>query len=361
LRQELSFWRKKQLDVRSRWPGPDTELGLFRFGPKAETIKRVSEGLEVFVDDQLEEHEVTGLRAWHELLACCIDLERWRERNSRDEILANADFVAGALWAIGAHARIVEFLRAHVASGSSFFVKTIYIAAMLKLGRDLRKVENGIEELCESLKARSRANEREEEGREDMLVQSSSLAYLWFHLWRAKRILPTYWRCGSTANVHQHRVESTARYLREAIEYVAIARDCAEAITSSDDHWRERQMYVANQRLYYLVEEGAESRIEDIEVAYDELVGFRQIAMALWRSTYSDTLARYWAFLAYRCSSARDWTSFMDEAMSNFNDAAPADRYESEVSTFGAYLKKTVAAGFQPRMKPSTTAEVEAT
>lgn len=357
LRQELLIWRGKQLEIRSKWPGPDTELGLFRFGPKAETTTRVSEVLEVFVDDQLNEHQITGLRAWHDLLACCMDIERSRERTA--EMSANADFVAGALWAIGAHLRIVDFLRAHVALGSSFFVKTIYVAAMLKLGRNLRKVENGIEELCATLRARNKASAGEM--REDVLVEASSVAYLWFHLWRAHRIHPPHWRSAPTASVNQHRGESAARYLTGAIDCVEMACECARSMTSSDDHWRERQMYVANQRLYYLVEEGSESRIGDIEDAYNGLVGFRDIAKGLWRSTYSDTLARYWAFLAYRSNSAKDWHSFMDEANSNFADAAPADKFESEVNTFGAYLKKTSALGFQSRPKPSATAEVVAT
>lgn len=354
LREELVRWRRRFLEIRSKWPEENTELGLFRFGPKPETVARVREVLDVFKDGDLQEHQITGLRAWHDLLACCMELERSREKTTASA--GDAEFVAGALWAIGAHVRIVEFLKARIALGSSFFVNTVFLAAMLKRGRDLWKVENGIQEVCTALDRRGRTGTVNMQ--EDTLVEASSVAYLWFHLWRAHRIHPPHWRSAMTAP--HERAEHAAGYLAKAIHHVEMACECARRITYSGDHWRERQLYVANQRLYYLVEQGAENRIREIEEAYETLAEFRDGFKGFWRSTYSDTLARYWAFLAYRSKTAADWASFMDRANKNFSEAAPAGNYEPEVDTFGDYLVKTTARGFQPRAEAAADAGVAA-
>jgi hypothetical protein len=352
LRHELLIWRRKQLERRARSPEFQLDVGMFRFGPRLAMIERVRAGLEIFVDDQLEDEQVTGLTAWHDLLGCCMDLEGTRPTS---DTISSAEFVAGTLWAIQAYEKLIEFLRRHVASpGTAFIVKIIYLAAMLRLGRDLWKVENDIEALCTDLKARRSAASTQEEVLAELMVHSSSVAYLWFHLWRAKSILPPYWRSGGAyspaAGAQQSPNGSTSKHLREAIEYVEMACDCAQRVTSTDNHTRERQICVANQRLYYLVEEGAESRIEDMELAYDKLAGYLENAREFWQPTYYDTLARYWAFMAYRATAETTWASFLDHAKRHFKQAAAAE--ESEVKTFGGYLTKVEAVGFQPRAKP---------
>lgn len=351
LRQDVILWRKKHVEIRLARPGgPDTELGLFRFGPTTETTRRVKEVLDEFADDQWDEGKLTGLRAWHNLFACCMDFERKREGA---DVSHDAEFMAGTLWALGANARILQFLKTHVKAGTSFFVKTIYIAAMLKLGRTLDLAEEGIAELCDIIRLLDLLNPGT--AREDALVEASSVGYLYFHLSRARRAYPPQWRTAALPGLEKERSALASQYHSQAIKYVETACEHARKITSSDDHWRERQMYVANQRLYYLVEQGSPDRIQDIEAAYTELVEYRDNFIGLFRSTYWDTLARYWAFLAFRANNAKSWQSFMDEANSNFAEAVPAGKFESEVNTFGAYLKKATAQGFVPQSQLAAT------
>jgi hypothetical protein len=347
LRLEVVAWRKKQLERRSRTAEFQLDVGMFRFGARPEMIDCVRRSLEAFVDDQVEDEDITKLREWHELLACCIDLEVRRETRPNKDGLSSTEFVAGALWALDAHSKLIEFLRSHIASTCPFIVRVIYFAAMLRLGRDLRKVENGIEDLCHKVEELKSLSEARGQVLEDLMIQSSSAAYLWFRLWRARYIDPPQWRRGSGSGGQQHGPGTTSRYLGAAIEYVDLAYDCAQEISSAEDYWRERQIYVANQRLCYLVERGDESRITDMDAAYDKLEGYQQAAKGLWQPTYSDTLARYWAFRAHHASDARTWTQFMDEANRHFKQAFSAD--DPEVKSFGAYLMRTEAAGFQPR------------
>lgn len=110
-----------------------------------------------------------------------------------------------------------------------------------------------------------------------------------------------------------------------------------------------RKIYVANQCLYYLVELGDESDLEQMDAMQERLTGYKHGYGDYWRQTYSDTLSRYFAFRAERTTSAEHWADYMRFAKQHYRDAQNAAKSESTVHQFGAYLLKRAEKGFVGR------------
>jgi hypothetical protein len=347
LRREILDWRRRLQSntITDGWPQAETEMGLFRFSPSPGTMTRVHDTLTALSDDSLDDNEVTGQRAWYVFVMDYMDMEKGDHDQSLPEGLGTAEFVVATLWAIKADRLILDLFRSNYRA--SFFITTVYTASILRFGRDSRRAEIIIEQLQKELGSFKMDIETESIAW-DILTRNSSIGYLWFHLWQAKWNLPAWWRC-TKGNAESLRREESDKYLRRAINCVDTAWLRSRAIKDSDDRLRERQIYITNQRLYYLVEQGADDRLGDMMETYQEMAGFRTNAIDLWRPTYSDTLARYFAYRAHLSTSPEAWKRFMDFANDNFSDARSAQKADQIVRHFGEYLADVIEAGFFPR------------
>jgi hypothetical protein len=347
LRKAMGEWRRmrRTLESQASEGAPEQDVGIFRFSPPPAIQAHVDQVLEIIGDATRDETQVTATTAWHEVVEWCVALEQAPGGGTAAETRRRAEIVAGVLWEIRADPWIVDILARYAESGRSIFATTVYLAAILREGRDPQRAEQGTRELTERLLAMIGTEPAAGKCTPEMLCASSSVAYLWFHVWRTKWNLPAWWRCPAEAAQHADRRAATDGYLRRAIEFVDRAWQCVRAL-ESDDSLRARRMYITNQRLYYLVEQGDASRMDDVRQAYLELDGFRNTTNALWRTTYSDTLARYWALRAFHARRPEDWREFVRHAKDNFEDARPALRSQQVVRSFGEYLTSLSTQGF---------------
>lgn len=351
LRKEVLDWRKKLQGLHVPGEGLDeeTEMGLFRFSPRPETMARVRDALLKMLADDIDDDDVTNLTVWYDFVMCCIDLGRAAAPQDVGEMEATAEFVAATLWAIKADNQLLDILKPFVSS-RSFFIRTVYAAAILRLGRDARKSESIVADLeAEVNQLVSECGTGECNW--NMLIQSSSLAYLWFHLWQAKWNRPAWWRCFTMTEDLSRRRREVDRYLSKAIECIDIAWRGTEVLDITDDERRARVVYVINQRLYYLVEQGKEGRDSDMLDTYQRMMEYRTSAKDLFRPTYLDTLARYYAFKAALSRTEESWQRNIGYAEDYYREAKSAEKSDQVIRNFGEYLAHVKERGFSPPAK----------
>jgi hypothetical protein len=346
LRQHLLEWREglRGNAILGR-PDQETEMGLFRFSPSLRVLGRVRNTLKDLSDDAHDDSEVTDLHVWHELVVCCVAQEGAKyDRTQRTDPLETTEYAIATLWAIKADNHILELFRNRYRD--SFFTTVIYAAAMLRLGRDTKRAETVVIELLDEL-AVAKFPGPHDRAALDFLARHSSVAYLTFHLWQGKRMLPPAWRLADEERNVEH--QDDCGFLERAISCVDTAWRCAHMMKrdSSDDRLRERLLYVTNQRLYYLVEQGLPNRLNDIKKTYQSMEVYESSAKAFWRPTYSDTLARYFALRAYFSTTQDAWITFMQSARKYSVAARPAQQGEELIGHFGVYIAEALEAGYR--------------
>jgi hypothetical protein len=233
----------------------------------------------------------------------------------------------------------------------SYAVRTACVAAMLRLGREPRETETLLLKIASD--THTGAINSLADGQIRLYAErASSLGYLWFHYWQVRWRLGAWWRCRnddmpSLADPHYDRL------LRNAISAASTSWRYIRERSELFEDMTAREIYVANQCLYYLVELGDEAETDRMESMQQWLMGFKGAQAGYWRQTYSDTLARYWAFRAERADDPLLWKSYMGHARTHFDDAKDAGRTESAVQRFNEYLTKREASGFVgPSMRP---------
>jgi hypothetical protein len=248
------------------------------------------------------------------------------------------------LWCIGAFGRVVELYRDAGQRRQSYFAKTGCAAAMLRLGRESRMTEALIE-LIAGEPTNRKGNSVDDAQIRINAASASSLGYLWFHCWQLRWKLGAWWRCrpGDMPKLDHPQYD---RLLRNAISAVSASWKYIHDRPELFEESTAREIYVANQRLYYLVELGDESEQEEMDAMHERLMGYKTGHGGYWRRTYSDTLARYFAYRAERTSSAEHWVTYMRFAQRHFQDAEETGKTEPAVQRFGEYLTKRAERGF---------------
>lgn len=328
---DVSRWIKRQHDkIRLGYQDDNRfETGLFRFGLPSAVVERATRTLEQFAEVDAS-GKFTASKEWHDLVVQCTNVGQARisRRNTSPE---TEEFVAAVLWAIGADQRITSLFEG--GGCSSFRAKTIHAAALLRYGHGVELAEKLIEELQSELNDLIGGYD----GHFDVLVRSSGIAYLWFHLWYRRWGRPALWRCTDPDAL----IESWRAHLpliTKALSCSEIAWHCLPKLSEKAEDCTERRAYITNQRLFYLVEHGDKMNRPEMDKAFEAMSGFRGNEH-IWKPNYSDTLSRYFAYLS-RVADVDDYKLKMwNFAKNHFMDAKKAERDDSVIREYGEFIE----------------------
>lgn len=342
--------RRREQAASSGKVAREIELGLFRFCPDRHTQEAALKCIEGLLDDTIEDREVASQAAWHRFVVSCSELANLASPENAERESPDMDFAAAMLWSIGERELAVEYLEGPALARRSRLVSTIYAASALPLGRNLSKVEALVDDMCAELDRNSSSSP--EVGDAEVMVRASCIAYLSFHIWRAKLPSVAWWRSlGENAAARERRERANPRLL-QAIGYADLAWNHAERVSgelADLEDFRERKLFVANQRLYYLTEQGDKRRIDDMEDASTFLSAHYANFYSRWRLTYYDTLGRYCAFRAFHADTAAVWKQRMHKARDHV--AKAQDASDRDIDLFAEYVAAECAIGFRPERR----------
>lgn len=346
LRAEIIRWRstssQNMLGLTTPVEPDVYGLALSRISPAERVIPLAKRTLDTLGDDGQDDNAIFATAVWSDLFAACMTgvTPKTQKLVSQDDLEA----AATVLWCIGAYGRVVDLYNNLEKRRRSYAVRTAGVAAMLKLGRDAPAIEGLIEGIARDTPTGSPSALGDSEALR-AAEQASSLGYLWFHCWQLRWKLGAWWRCGENeipSIDHPHY----DRLLRKAIDAVEASWAYINRLAESPVNPTAREIYVANQCLYYLVELGDEQDLQQMESMQNRLMGYKDNRRDYWRQTYSDTLSRYFAFRAHRTANADHWRTYMGYANKHFRDAHDAAMSESTVQQFGEYLTRCAERGF---------------
>lgn len=344
LRTEILRWRKRKKGQTSLPPLDNDEHGLdlFRISPPEHVCARARPMLSA-LDEDGHVDEVVSTTAWAELFSACVAASM---PHGSPRKLSQGDFEVAltVLWCTQSYGRVVDLFRSVPSRYKTYFARIVSTASILRIGRQARDVEAMIDQVARESPVRAIAVLSDSE----FLVaaeQASSLAYLWFHYWQQRWKLGAWWRC-APADMPAEEHEDYDKWLKNAIVAVTTSWEHVLSRRRLFDDATARAMYVANQRLFYLVELGAAVDLPAMESMQQYLMGYKASHNGYWRQTYADTLARYYAFRAARSSDAGSWAKYMNIADSHFSEAQELQELEPTIQRFGQYLATCREKGF---------------
>lgn len=347
LKRTIDDWLTTENNDFEKDPVARAEMMLLRIGPSARIETDLRNLLSILAADQFtSDCEGIYIDARNRLFekALIFSKSKTAKKSTSDEIEA-AELVVGMLWAMNSYSWIYDRFTRLSKSYQSFFISAACAAAGLELKNENQWSESQILHLNRKLNSLRKSKELPLD-KHELLVRHSAVAYLWFRIWTKKRDSDAWWRledgiettsADRSADTH---LESAIKRIDQAWSY------CEFKFDKTDTLPIERLIYVANLRLYFLVEQGALERIADMTTTHARLEQLRARWLNLWRPTYEDTLARFYAFKAITSDSSINWDRWLTHAETSFNFARKASGDEA-VRRFGIYLLRARERGYR--------------
>jgi hypothetical protein len=295
------------------------DLGLFRYA--------FPEGTHENIRDLLQEI-VAGEQSQQAALVSVVMSSYRGRKNPTGEL--DRLIAASAIMLVARMYRELYSLLNRIKSLPHSSLKVVFVETLFKLRRKRERCVELIAELETEYKGAKGFQKRAE--------LSMGIAYLYFRLWRSYGGTPKWVKTSDTSDPSLIRLRET--YMNSAINYAHEAY----RIFREDDLMRK--VYTLNQYLYYMVEQGVEERMSDMEVAAAGLTSFRT-EPEVWQYRFDDTLSRYFHLLAFRAGGAKDWEDLMDDAERLNDDALKESSGDDDVKEHAMQLGINKAKGFR--------------